>query len=275
MGTLFIVPTPIGNLEDITLRALRILKEVTLIAAEDTRTTTVLLRHYEILTPLTSYHEHNKLTKLGTILDALETGDVALVSDAGMPGISDPGYELIREAIVQGVTVVPLPGANAVLPALVGSGFATDRFLFVGFVPRKNSARHQFIEALRDETATILAYESPHRLLETLTTIVDVMGASRHVCIAREISKLYEEFQRGVVDAVRAYFEEHPPRGEIVLIIEGTTTDNGMWDEAQVKSALRSEIASGESLNRAAKTIAQASGWRKRDVYTLGTTLLD
>lgn len=270
MGTLYIVPTPIGNLEDITLRALRVLREVSLIAAEDTRTTSVLLRHYEILTPLTSYHEHNKLGKLDSIFDALAAGDVALVSDAGMPGISDPGYELIRAAIDNGIRIEPLPGANAVLTALVGSGLPTDSFIFAGFIPKKALARQQFFEALLDETRTTILYESPHRLVDTLEAMFNVLG-EREICVARELSKLFEEFQRGMVGDVLAYYQANPPRGEIAIVVGGKRVeDDKNWDENRVRTALNALLDDGESLSRAAKQIAAQSGWNRRDVYALG-----
>lgn len=269
MGTLFVVPTPIGNLEDITLRALRVLGEVSLIAAEDTRTTKVLLKHYEILTPLTSYHEHNKLAKLEAIFDALAIGDVALVSDAGTPSISDPGYELVREAIAQGYRIEPLPGANAVLPALVASGFATDSFIYIGFLPKKARARQALLTDLADESRTIIAYESPHRLTDTLNAINDVLG-ERKVCVAREISKLYEEFQRGLASDVRDYYLEHPPKGEITLVISGKTVDDTEWDIDRVREALQARLDAGESLSYASKAVAKQSGWNKRDIYALG-----
>jgi 16S rRNA (cytidine1402-2'-O)-methyltransferase len=196
MGTLYIVPTPIGNLEDITLRALRVLREVRLIAAEDTRTTQVLLRHYEIATPLTSYHEHNKLSKLDRIFEALSAGDVALVSDAGTPGISDPGYELIGAVIAAGWRVVPLPGPSALLPALVGSGLPSDQFVYIGFLPRKDKALRAVLDSLRAETRTVIAYESPKRLLDTLALVEEILP-ERALCVARELSKIYEEFVRG------------------------------------------------------------------------------
>lgn len=271
MGTLYIVPTPIGNLEDITLRALRVLKEVALIAAEDTRTTRVLLAHYAITTPLTSYHEHNKLGKLDRILDALATGDLALVSDAGMPGISDPGYELIREAIGRGVRVEPLPGANALLPALVGSGLPTDRFVYLGFLPRKASALSAFLAQLRDEPHTMLAYESPNRLTEALAAVAAAFGEDRPVCVARELSKRFEEFQRGAVAEVLAHFQRTPPRGEITLVLGGRPPAQvETWDEAQVRAALRDRVAQGEPLSSAAKAVARDSGWERRAVYALG-----
>ncbi len=266
-GTLYIVPTPIGNLEDITLRALRILRECTLIAAEDTRTSSVLLAHYDIHTPLTSYHEHNKLTKLEAILHALSVGDVALISDAGTPGISDPGYELIREAIARGITVTPLPGANAAISALVGSGLPTDSFVYLGFLPRKKL--RAYFESLADETRTMIAYESPNRLVETLEALREAWGGGRPICVARELSKKFEEFTRGTVDEVLAHYAQTAPRGEITLVLGGASANDTMWDEARVRAALKARLEAGESRSAAAKALAQVSGWRKGDIYTL------
>lgn len=268
MGTLYIVPTPIGNLEDITLRALRVLDEVVLIAAEDTRTSGVLLRHYEITTPATSYHEHNKLSKLDAVLDALTAGDVALISDAGTPGISDPGYELIRAAIDAGHRVEPLPGANAILPALVGSGLPTDQFLYLGFLPKKAQARAEVLAALHEETRTAIAYESPHRLIDTLTAIRDDLGAARMVCVARELSKTYEEFTRGPVTEVLTRYMDDPPRGEITLVIGGAEP-TGPWTDDRVQAELHARMQAGESRSQAAKAVARLSGWKKSDVYAL------
>ncbi len=274
MNTLYVVPTPIGNLEDITLRALRILREVSLIAAEDTRTTRKLLDHYQISTPLTSYHEHNKLTKLTAILDALAEGDVALVSDAGTPGISDPGHELIREAITQQVRVVPLPGPSAVITALIASGLPTDSYIYLGFLPRKAKPLHDLLERLADERRTLIAYESPNRLVETLTTIADVMG-NRPVAVARELTKMFEEIRRGPVREVLGYYVANEPRGEITLVIgagdeEDTTA---LWDEDRVLLALRERIGRGEARRPAAKAVAQESGWDSREVYDLSLTI--
>lgn len=270
VGTLYIVPTPIGNLEDITLRALRVLREVTLIAAEDTRTTRILLRHFEIATPLTSYHEHNKLTKLEVVFNALATGDVALVSDAGTPGISDPGYELIREAIARGVTVVPLPGANAAITALVASGLPTDGFVFLGFLPKKDKARAKALAAVAGEARTLILYESPNRLTDLLEAIQAALG-DRPVCVAREITKIYEEFFRGSVGAALAHYTEHPPRGEIVVIIGGAPPEvQAEWDKGEVRAALREQLGMGVSLKDAAKLISAASGWDRRAVYDVG-----
>jgi 16S rRNA (cytidine1402-2'-O)-methyltransferase len=270
MGTLYIVPTPIGNLEDMTLRALRILKEVTLIAAEDTRTSRVLLDHYEIKTPTTSYHEHNKLSKLDNVLESLTRGDVALISDAGTPGVSDPGYELVRTALDAGFTVVPLPGANAITTALVGSGLPTDAFVYVGFLPKKDKARHDFLMTLRGEKRTIIAYENPYRVADTLTDVAMVMGNDRQVCVAREISKKFEEFWRDTAANAAAKYHQEAPKGEVTLIIGGAPEDNTVWDEDRVREELLQRLDDGEKLSRAAKTIAQVSGWNKRDIYTLG-----
>ncbi len=270
MPTLYIVPTPIGNLEDITLRALRVLREVSLIAAEDTRTTRKLLSHYDIHTPLTSYHEHNKLAKLDAIFDALAGGDVALVSDAGTPGISDPGYELIREALAREIPVVPLPGPSAVIVALVASGLPTDRFMFVGFLPRKSKALRDALAELADERATLIAYESPNRLEETLQAVIDVLG-DRPVVVARELTKLFEEVWRGPASGALAHYRANPPKGEITLLVSGKIEEEsaGPWDEDRVQAALQARLDAGESRKDAARAIAQESGWNRRDVYNL------
>ena len=270
MGTLYIVPTPIGNLEDITLRALRILNEVALIAAEDTRTSRVLTRNFNIDTPMTSYHEHNKLSKLDVIFSTLESADVALISDAGTPGISDPGYELIGAALKRGYTVVPLPGANAITTALVGSGMATDRFLFVGYLPRKAAALRAQLTALSDRQETVVAYESPYRLSDTLSLIVEVMGEDRRICVARELSKRFEQFYRGTAGELRSSFQAENPRGEITLVIAGADEDAANWSQAQVQTALSKRLAAGEPLSQAARTVAKAAGWTKGAVYQLG-----
>jgi 16S rRNA (cytidine1402-2'-O)-methyltransferase len=269
MGTLYIVPTPIGNLEDITLRALRTLREVSLIAAEDTRQTRILLDRYEIQTRLTSYHEHNKLFKLEALFDALATGDVALVSDAGTPGISDPGYELIREAVARGVLVVPLPGASAVITALVASGLPTDGFVFLGFLPRKPQALARFLSGIREERRTLIAYESPNRLVESLQAVQAALG-DRPVAVARELTKLHEEIFRGPVSGALARFTATEPRGEIVLVIGGAPApDAEPWDEEAVRGALAERLAEGLPRKEAARVVAELAHWNKRDVYNL------
>ncbi len=269
MGSLYVVATPIGNLEDITLRALRVLKEVSLIAAEDTRTTAKLLSHFDIHTPLTSYHQHNKLSKLDAVLAALQSGDVALVSDAGTPGLSDPGYELIRAAIDSGYRVIPLPGPSALLPALIASGLPTDQFLYLGFLPRKTNARRAALEAVRDAPYTLVFYEAPHRLIEALHDLLDVLGA-RQVCIARELTKIHEELWRGTLDQAAAAFGQRELLGEITLVVEGyMPVDRGIWIEEQVRAALGERLARGESRSAAARAVAEESGWARRDVYDL------
>jgi 16S rRNA (cytidine1402-2'-O)-methyltransferase len=271
--TLYVVPTPIGNLEDITLRALRVLKEVSVIAAEDTRTTRILLDRYQITTRLTSYHEHNKHAKLEALFDLLAIGDVALVSDAGTPGISDPGYELIHAAIQRGVPVVVLPGANAVTTALVGSGLPTESgYLYVGFLPRKEKALHEFLARLKNEPRTWIAYESPNRLVETLIAIQTVLG-ERPVCVARELTKLHEELRRGTLSEVITHFQGTPPRGEITLVVGGAPpVIQTVWSAEQVTLALTEALTMGESRKDAARRIAELAGWSKRDVYNLETT---
>jgi 16S rRNA (cytidine1402-2'-O)-methyltransferase len=220
MSVLYVIATPIGNLEDISLRALRLLREVKLIAAEDTRTTRHLLNAYNIKTPLTSYHEHSKRAKLDYLLDYLEKEDLALVSEAGMPGLSDPGYELIVAAIERGISVVPIPGASAVITALVVSGLPTDQFLYVGFLPRRKGQRQRLLSSIVDEPRTIVAFETPHRIRETLSDIEEILG-DRRLSVCRELTKIHEEIFRGRVSQAREHFAE--PRGEFSLVIEGKT----------------------------------------------------
>jgi 16S rRNA (cytidine1402-2'-O)-methyltransferase len=220
MPVLYVIATPIGNLEDISLRALRLLREVKLIAAEDTRTTRRLLNAYNIETPLTSYHEHSKRAKLNYLLDYLEKEDLALVSEAGMPGLSDPGYELIIAAIEHGISVVPIPGASAVITALVVSGLPTDQFLYVGFLPRRKGQRQRLLSSIVDEPRTIVAFETPHRLREALSDIEEILG-DRRLSVCRELTKVHEEIFRGRVSQAREHFVE--PRGEFSLVIEGKT----------------------------------------------------
>ena len=220
MPALYVIATPIGNLEDISLRALRLLREVKLIAAEDTRTTRRLLTAYDIKTPLTSYHEHSKRAKLDYLLDYLEKEDLALVSEAGMPGLSDPGYELIVSAIERGISVVPVPGASAVITALVVSGLPTDQFVYVGFLPRRKGQRQRLLNSIAEERRTIVAFETRHRLTEVLNEIEEILG-DRRLCVCRELTKVHEEIFRGRMSQAREHFAE--PRGEFSLVIEGKT----------------------------------------------------
>jgi 16S rRNA (cytidine1402-2'-O)-methyltransferase len=267
MGTLYLVGTPIGNLEDVSLRALRVLREVPLIAAEDTRVTARLLAHHQIETPLTSYHEHSKLGKMESLLTHLQSADLALVSDAGMPGLSDPGYELIRAAIEQGVPIVPVPGPSALINALVVSGLPTDGFVYLGFLPRRAAARLQLLEEVRDEKRTLVAFEAPHRLIDTLKDIERSLG-ERPLAVARELTKLHEEVRRGKPSELLGHLAENPPRGEITLVIGGKT-DPEPWDDTRVAAALAERLAAGDSPSKAAKTIARLSGRSRREIYQL------
>ena len=218
---IYLIPTPIGNLEDITLRAIRLLKEVDLILAEDTRVSIKLLKHFEIGTPLQSFHMHNEHKKVETVVEQLKNGKtVALISDAGTPGISDPGFLLVREALKEGVEVQCLPGPTALIPALVQSGIPCDRFVFEGFLPPKKG-RQTRLEQMALETRTQVFYESPHKLLKTLEQLVTYFGADRSIAVVREISKLYESTFRGSAQEGLYFFEAHPPKGEFVIVVEG------------------------------------------------------
>lgn len=221
MGTLYIVPTPVGNMEDMTLRAIRILKEADLVLAEDTRTSGILLKHFEIKNQLMAHHKFNEHGTSAGIVERLKCGQtVALISDAGTPGISDPGFYLAREAANAGVEVVCLPGATACIPAIVASGLPCDRFCFEGFLPQKKG-RQTMLESLREETRTMIFYESPYRVLKTLQQFAEVFGEDRQVSVAREISKLHEQHVRGTLAEAIAHFTENSPRGEFVIVVAG------------------------------------------------------
>ncbi len=283
MGILYLVATPIGNLEDITLRALRVLKEVALIAAEDTRTAHHLLAHFGITTPVTSYFEHNKIRKLNVILDALEQGDVAVISEAGMPGLSDPGYELVRAALEHSLRVVPVPGPSALTAALVASGLPTDQFVYLGSLPRQKSARRKLLRSVAVEPRTLVAYEAPHRLRPALDDIADILG-DRAISVARELTKLYEEFYRGTVEEAREHWTVREPRGEFTLVIAGKNTEHRIqntesapsvqgqeWDDARVVRAVQDLIATGMARTEAVKRVAHESRRDRRQVYQLAT----
>ena len=221
MSKLYLVPTPIGNLEDITLRSLNVLRGTELIFAEDTRVTKKLLNHFEIQKPLHPFHAHNEHKSLNSAIAKIKAAENAvLVSDAGTPGISDPGFLLIRECIREGIEVECLPGPTAFVPAVVASGFPCDKFVYEGFLPHKKG-RQTMLKAIAEEPRTTVIYESPHRLVKCLNQIEEFMGPDREVCVAREITKMFEEFKRGPVSEVKSYYEEHPPKGEIVVVISG------------------------------------------------------
>ncbi len=270
-GTLYLVGTPIGNLEDITLRALRTLKEVDLIACEDTRQTMKLLNHYGIAKPTISYHEHNELTRAAELVVHLERGDnIAMVSDAGMPGVSDPGYRLVVLAVRHHIRVVPIPGASAFLSSLVASGLPTDSFNFNGFLPAKEGARRTVLEAIRSSPRTQIFYEAPHRIVETLRDVVDILGPERHIVMAREVTKLHEEFLRGTADSVLAQLEERGDiRGEITLLI-GKADDNIAAPASSKSIAKRiRELMAAEHLDEkgALKQAAKEFGLSKSATY--------
>src|SRR5499427_4454915 len=268
---LYLVGTPIGNLEDITLRALRVLKAVDVIACEDTRQTQKLLNHFAIATRTTSYHEHNEMTRSAELVKEMQEGaSVALVTDAGMPGISDPGYRLIALAIRHHVPVVPVPGASAFLAALVASGLPTDSFRFSGFLPAKSGQRRKLLESVRDSERTQVFYEAPHRLLDTLANVVEVMGADRHVVVAREVTKLHEEFLRGRVQEV---FDQMKSRGEVkgeitLLIAKPEMRERRAERPVRVADRIR-EIMASERVDEksALKKVAKERGIGKSQAY--------
>jgi len=272
---LYLVGTPIGNLEDITLRALRVLKEVDLIACEDTRQTQKLLNHFTITTRTTSYHEHNEAAKSAELVKAIQEGaSVALVTDAGMPGISDPGYRLITLAIQQGVPVVPIPGASAFLMALVASGLSTDSFRFNGFLPAKRGERREALEAIKDSPRTQLFYEAPHRIVETLQDVAEICGASRNVVVAREVTKLHEEFLRGrAAEVLEALKAREVVKGEITLLIgKAEATDAHVGTGTLARPSVRQrveQIMAEEKLDEKAalKKVAKERGVSKSEAY--------
>ncbi|XEC95001.1 16S rRNA (cytidine(1402)-2'-O)-methyltransferase [Paenibacillus tarimensis] len=275
VGSLYLVGTPIGNLEDMTFRAIRTLREVDLIAAEDTRQTRKLLTHFEITTRLVSYHEHNKQASGQELIRMLQEGrQIALVSDAGLPAISDPGADLVREAAEQGIPVIPVPGANAALSALIVSGLSTERFLFAGFPPRDKKSLQQWLNQLFAQNCTLLMYESPHRVHKTLEMIGNIMEG-RRIVMARELTKRHEEIVRGTVQECIGWLEQHPPLGEYCLVVEGANDDQSenqesqWWSSFSIEEHVRHyESASGDR-KEAMKRAAADRGISKRDVYNI------
>ena len=268
MGILYLVATPIGNLEDISARALRVLREVNLIAAEDTRKTRKLLSHFDIHVPLTSYFEHNKRSKLEHVMAALEQGDVALVSDAGTPALNDPGYELVRAALQAGYTVSPIPGACAPVAALVASGLPTDAFLYLGYLPRQPGERLRALQKVAQLPYTLIFLETPHRLLESIIDLEAVLG-NRQMAVARELTKLFEEITRGSISEIRNYYEDRPLQGEFTLVVAGCPPSQEHWTEGKLRAALQEAALQNELPSRAAGRIATESGWPRRKVYSL------
>jgi 16S rRNA (cytidine1402-2'-O)-methyltransferase len=267
-GILYIVATPIGNLEDITLRALRVLKEVAVVAAEDTRHTQILLSHYDIHTPLTSYHEHNEKTKSQELVTRLARGqNVALVSDAGTPAISDPGFRLVVRAIRAGVRIIPVPGASALTAVLSVSGLPTDRFVFEGFLPARKTQRRERLQTLRDETRTLIFFEAPHRLKDTLGDIRELLG-NREAVLAREVSKIHEEFLRGPVSELVRALGSDAIRGEVTLIISGSSGLPGV-SEDRLKAEILELKGKGLRVKEIAEVLGEKFGYPKKDIYRL------
>lgn len=268
-GSLYLVPTPIGNLEDMTYRSVRILQEVELIASEDTRNTQKLLNHFEIQTPQKSLHEHNYKERIPQLIAELMSGrSIAQVSDAGMPSISDPGHELVLACIQAGIPVVAIPGPTAGMTALIASGLLPQPFLFYGFLGRKKKEQQTTLETLKEYTATLIFYESPYRISATLTNMLTVFG-NRQVVLCRELTKIHEEYLRGSIEELLDYIEEHPVKGECCLLVEGNTGSEE--PQTQIEGSLKEQveqlIALGEKTNAAIKAVAVKNGLKKQEVY--------
>ncbi len=272
-GTLYLCATPIGNLEDMTLRVLRTLQEVDLIAAEDTRNTIKLLNHFEIKTPMTSYHEYNKIDKAAYLVNKLTEGmNIALVTDAGTPGISDPGEEIVKQAYAAGITVTSLPGACACVTALTLSGLSTRRFAFEAFLPPDKKERRRILDALKQETRTTIIYEAPHHLRATLQELYDTVG-DRAITLCRELTKIHETVQCMTLSSAIAYFEEHPPKGEFVLVLEGKDPAEleqearQAWDSLTIEEHMEHYLSQNMTKKDAMKQVAKDRGVSKRDIY--------
>lgn len=272
-GTLYLCATPIGNLEDMTFRCVRILKEVDLIAAEDTRNSIKLLNHFDIHTPMTSYHEYNKIAKAHTLIEHLENGeDIALITDAGTPGISDPGEELVAMCQEAGITVTAVPGAAACITALTISGLSTRRFAFEAFLPTDKKERQAVLNELKDETRTIVIYEAPHRLVRTLKTLRETLG-NRRISICRELTKKHETIFATTIEDALAYYDVQEPKGECVMVIEGKSREEirseekARWEEMSMEEHMELYLGQGMDKKAAMKQVAKDRGIGKRDVY--------
>jgi 16S rRNA (cytidine1402-2'-O)-methyltransferase len=268
--TLYLVGTPIGNLEDITFRAVRILQEVDLIAAEDTRHTGKLLHHFQIKTPQISCHEHNERQQIPQLIEKLNAGQsIALVTDAGMPGISDPGFLMVAACVTAGITVVPIPGVTAVITGLSASGLASDRFIFEGFLPVKGIDRQQRLSAIKSETRTMVFYEAPHRLCRTLADLAEQLEPQRQVVLARELTKMHEEFWRGSLEEAIEHHQTKEPQGEYVVIVAGAEFLTPQWSDDLIKTELTQLLAQGISRSDASKQLAALTAVNKRHIYQL------
>ncbi|MEH1837366.1 MAG: 16S rRNA (cytidine(1402)-2'-O)-methyltransferase [Nostoc sp.] len=273
--TLYVVGTPIGNLEDITFRAVRILQTVDIIAAEDTRHTGKLLQHFQVKTPQMSYHEHNRTSRIPELLEHLVNNKaIALVSDAGMPGISDPGYELVKACIEAGIAVVPIPGASAAITALSAAGLPTDRFVFEGFLPAKSQQRQEHLESLQTESRTLIFYESPHRLRDTLQDLAEVWESDRQIVLGRELTKLYEEFWRGTIAEAIAHYNQREPQGEYTLVVAGIPPNQPQLTEEELKAELKQLISQGISRSQASRQLAKFTSLPRRQLYQLALSIV-
>jgi 16S rRNA (cytidine1402-2'-O)-methyltransferase len=267
---LYLVATPIGNLEDMTFRAVRILQDVDLIAAEDTRHTGKLLHHFQITTPQISYHQHNARQRIPELVARLQQGGmIALVSDAGMPGISDPGYELVCACVEAGITVTPIPGATAGIMALAAAGLPTERFVFEGFLPTKGKERKARLEALQFETRTFVIYEAPHRLRRTLRDLEGILEPEHPLVTARELTKVHEEFWRGTLVEAIQHYQAVEPRGEFTLVVAGVQPPEVVLSPAEIKQQLQKMLQQGMSRSRASKELAQLTSLSRREIYQL------
>lgn len=272
-GILYICPTPIGNLEDITLRTIKVLNKVDLIAAEDTRHTLKLLNHYNIKKPLISYHEHNKITAGEKILEEIKKGkNIALVTDAGMPGISDPGEDIIKRCIEENIELVALPGPTAFVLALVLSGLSTESFVFEGFLPSKGKERKDRLNKLKSETRTIILYEAPHRIISLLKDLLEALG-NRKIAISRELTKIHEETFRGTIQEAIEKFESQKPKGEFVLVVEGTDVEEQSFDHISIKEHIKMYMDEGLSKKESIKKVAKERNIPKSQVYREGIDL--
>jgi len=270
VGTLYVVGTPIGNLNDMTFRAVQVLQAVDWIAAEDTRHTGRLLQHFQIATPQLSYHQHNRRQRAAELLERLQAGEsIALVSDAGMPGIADPGCELVQACAIAGIAVVPIPGASAVLAALVASGLPTESFTFLGFLPAKGRERRDRLQALSREPRTLVLYEAPHRLRATLDDLAQVCGGDRRLAIARELTKLHEEIWRGSLAEAVALYAGREPRGELALVLAGATEEPAARSPEELKADLAALLAAGQSRSQACRQLAAETTLSRQQLYQL------
>ncbi|MEB3340358.1 16S rRNA (cytidine(1402)-2'-O)-methyltransferase [Okeania sp.] len=270
LSTLYIVGTPIGNLQDTTFRAIQTLQKVDLIAAEDTRHTGKLLQYFQIETPQLSYHQHNEQSRIPELIEKLKQGKtIALVTDAGMPGISDPGYELVKACVEANISVVPIPGVTASITALSASGLPTNKFIFIGFLPTKIKLREEELEKLSNSSETIILYESPYRLLQTLEDLAEMLGKDRKIVLARELTKLHEEFWRGSVEEAIIHYQNYQPKGEFTIVIAGAEAEKIVLSEDTIKEELQELFAQGISRSQASRQLAEKINVSRSKIYQI------